>query len=58
MPVEDQPWYPDWHQAINHAIATREARDSEKLGTPAWEAADVEYQTALTAYRLIATQIR
>jgi hypothetical protein len=58
MPVEDQPWYPNWLQAVNRAIATREARDREKLGTPAWEAADGVYQTALAAYRVIAMQIK
>lgn len=57
-PVEDQPWYPRWREAVERVIKAREARDVETPGTRAWEAADAEYQGTLAVYRVIAGQIR
>ena len=57
-PVEDQAWYQRWHDAINDVIATRETRDREEPGSPAWDAAEAVYQAALTAYRAVAADIQ
>lgn len=48
----------EWRAAADRAMAARDARDREKAGTAAWEAADAEYQEALAAYEKIASQYR
>jgi hypothetical protein len=30
LPVEDQPWYPQWRRAVERLIAAREAHDSTR----------------------------
>jgi hypothetical protein len=55
---EDQPWYAVWKKSLDRVVATRLARDAIKAGTSEWEAADVEYENALTAHRLLARQLR
>jgi hypothetical protein len=42
---------------MERVIQTKEARDREKPNTPAWTAADSGYQSALSAYDLIARQL-
>jgi hypothetical protein len=54
---EDQPWYAVWKKSLDRVVATRLARDAIKPSTPEWEAADLEYQNALTAHRLLADQL-
>lgn len=55
--VENQPWYPRWRQAVQRLILARETlRDTEE-GTPARMEAEIEYQAALSAYKLIADQV-
>ena len=56
-PVEEQPWYPLWREAIERVIAASEARNKEQAGSPAWDAANAVYQAALAAYRIVAGQI-
>jgi hypothetical protein len=46
-----------WRAAADRAMAARDARDQEKVGTPAWDAADAQYQAALAAYSKIANQV-
>jgi hypothetical protein len=57
-PLEKQPWYRRWREATDHAIAAREARDREPMNTAAWDAAEVIFQAALTAYRLVGAEIK
>jgi hypothetical protein len=55
--VENQPWYPRWRQAVQRLILARETlRDTEE-GTPARIEAEIEYQAAWSAYKLIADQV-
>jgi hypothetical protein len=56
--VENQPWYPRWHRAMEAVIAAREARDLEEPGTPAWDDAETKYRAALAAYQAIAAEIK
>ena len=55
---EEQPWYAVWKKSLDRVIAARLARDAIKLETSEWEAANLEYQNALTAHRLLADQLR
>jgi hypothetical protein len=55
---EDQPWYPEWKKTIDRVIAALMARDSVKPGTPQREAADLEYEAAIAAFRAQAEQHR
>jgi hypothetical protein len=53
---EDQPWYPEWKRTVDRVVAARMELDATKPGTPEREAADGKYQSALTAFRLLAHQ--
>jgi hypothetical protein len=56
--AEDQPWYAEWHQALERVIAAQMARDSTHPSTPEREIAEREYQAALAVFRSVAEQIR
>lgn len=56
-PVESQPWYSRWHRAMERVIATRDARDREEPGTPAWDDAEARYQAALADYRAVVAEM-
>jgi hypothetical protein len=56
--AEDQPWYAEWHQALERVISAQMARDSTQAGTPQREIAEREYQAALAVFRSVAEQIR
>ena len=55
---EDQPWYREWHEALERAIAASMARDRTMVGTPEREAAERDYEAAMEAFREIANRIR
>jgi hypothetical protein len=55
---EDQPWYREWHEALEGVIATSMARDRTVAGTPEREAAQRECDSAMAAFRDIANRIR
>jgi hypothetical protein len=55
---EDQPWYPEWKKTIDRVVAARMVLDATKPDTPEWEAADREYEAALTPFRLLAEKHR
>jgi hypothetical protein len=51
MPIrpEDQPWYRQWHEALERVIAAQMARDATKPGTPEREVAERECDASLAA---------
>jgi hypothetical protein len=59
-PVEQQPWYTQWREAVDNLIRAREAL-LEKLeatkGAPQRKTAEAGVQAALTKYKLVAGQI-
>jgi hypothetical protein len=55
---EDQPWYPEWRAVVDRVVTARMARDSAAGGTPEREAADLEYDLALAAFRSAAERFR
>ena len=55
---EDQPWYREWREALERAIAASMARDATKAGTAEREAAQKECDAALEAFREIANRLR
>jgi hypothetical protein len=55
---EDQPWYSQWHEALERVIAAQMARDATKPGTPEREVAERECDAAYAAFRVVANQIR
>jgi hypothetical protein len=57
MAVEDHPIYPRWRAAVERVIKAKERRTECREGTPAYTAADDEYQQALIAYDMIARQV-
>jgi hypothetical protein len=57
MPVEDHPLYPGWRRALEQVITSKEGREICRVGTPAYTAADSEYQAALVAYDMVAREI-
>jgi hypothetical protein len=57
MAVEDHPLYPEWRAALEMVIATREARDTHRIGSKEYEAANAEYQAALAAYDAIGRKV-
>jgi hypothetical protein len=54
----EPPWYPEWRKALGRVIAATMARDATQPGTPEREAAEREYDSALTAFREVANRIR
>jgi hypothetical protein len=57
--AEQQPWYPQWREAIERVIATRATRERARPDTIEREAAEADYQAALKSYRsVVTTQIR
>jgi len=57
MAIEDHPLYPKWRNALERVIATKETRKNCRQGTPAWTAAESDYQAALIAYDLVAREV-
>jgi hypothetical protein len=57
MAVEDHRLYPEWRAALEMVIATREARDTHRIGSKEYEAANAEYQAALAAYDAIGRKV-
>jgi hypothetical protein len=57
MAVEDHRLYPEWRSALEMVIATREVRDTHRIGSKEYEAANVEYQAALAAYDAIGRKV-
>jgi hypothetical protein len=55
---EDQPWYPEWKRTVDRVVTARMELDATKPGTPEWEAADREYESALAAFRAAADEHR
>ena len=55
---EDQSWYPEWKGTIDRVVTARMELDATKPGTPDREAADREYESALTAFRMVADKHR
>jgi hypothetical protein len=55
---ENQPWYPEWREAVQRVVAALAARENTKPGTPEREASDREYEAALAAFRLAAEKAR
>jgi hypothetical protein len=51
---DDQPWYPQWKRTVDRVVAARMELDASKPGTPEREAAGREYESALSAFRLLA----
>ena len=51
---EDQPWYSQWHEALERVIAAQMARDATKPGTPEREIAERECDAAYAAFRVVA----
>ena len=43
MAVEHHPLYPEWRAALEMVIATREARDTHRIGSRQFETADAEW---------------
>lgn len=57
MALEDHPLYPEWRSALARVIATKEARDSHRIGSKEFRAANAEYQAALAAYDAVARKV-
>ena len=60
MGVEDHRLYPEWRAALEMVIATREARDTHRIGSigsKEYQAANAEYQAALAAYDAIGRKV-
>jgi hypothetical protein len=57
MFIENHPLYPKWRRALEQVLATKERRDGCRQETPAYTAADAEYQAALVAYDLVAREV-
>jgi hypothetical protein len=57
MVVEDHPLYAEWKAALEMVIATREVRDTHRIGCKQYEAANVRYQDALAAYDTIGRKV-
>ena len=57
MAVEDHRLYPEWKAALEMVIATREARDTHRIGSKEYQAANAEYQAALAAYDAIGRKV-
>jgi hypothetical protein len=55
--VENQPWYEDWRQAVQRLMLARERLHETKEGTQARTEAEREYESAWSAYKIIADQI-
>ena len=55
---EDQPWYSQWHEALERVIAAQMAWDATKPGTSEREVAEGECDAAYAAFRVVANQIR
>jgi hypothetical protein len=57
MAVEDHPLYPEWRSALERVIATKEARETHRIGSKEFQAANAEYQAALAAYDAVARKV-
>jgi hypothetical protein len=57
MVVEDHPLYEEWKAALEMVIATREVRDTHRIGSKQYEAANAKYQDALAAYDAIGRKV-
>jgi hypothetical protein len=57
MKYEDQPWYPQWREAVERVGAAQMTRDSAMPG-PDQDRADREYEAALAIFPALAEQIR
>jgi hypothetical protein len=55
---ENQSWYPEWKEVVDRVVAARMAVDATAPETPERQAADREYQTALTDFRILAEKLR
>jgi hypothetical protein len=55
---ENQSWYPEWKEAVDRVVAARMALDATAPETPERQAADREYQSALTGFRILAEKLR
>jgi hypothetical protein len=55
--VENQPWYPQWRQAVQRLILARERLRDTKAGTEARIEAEREYEAAWSGYKIIADQV-
>jgi hypothetical protein len=55
---EDQPWYLEWRAAVDRVGTAHTARDSAATGSPERQAADLEYDDALIAFRSAAQRFR
>jgi hypothetical protein len=60
IPVEQQPWYPQWREAVENLVRARQAL-LETLETtkaaPQRKTAEAGVQAAWTKYKLVADQI-
>ena len=57
MAVEDHPLYAEWRSALERVIATKEARETHRIGSKEFQAANAEYQAALAAYDAVARKV-
>ena len=57
MAVEDHRLYPEWRAALEMVIATREARDTHRIGSKEYQAANTQSQAALAAYDAIGRKV-
>jgi hypothetical protein len=57
MAIEDHPLYLEWKSALERIIAAKEARDTHRIGSKEFKAANAEYQAALVAYDAIARKV-
>ena len=57
MVIEDHPLYQEWRSALERVIATKKARDTHRIGSKEFRAADAEYQAALAAYDAVARKV-
>jgi hypothetical protein len=55
---ENQSWYPEWKEAVDRVVVAKMALDATAPETPERQAADREYQTALTGFRALAEKLR
>jgi hypothetical protein len=57
MDVKDHPLYSEWKAALERVIATKRARDSHRIGSKEFRAANAEYVAALAAYDAVARKV-
>ena len=51
------PLYSEWKAALKRVIATKQARDSHRIGSKEFRAANAEYVAALAAYDAVARKV-